>query len=283
MRQSDRRRHLKPTTTDERQRFSMFVDSHAHLDGNQFDADREAGDCARAGGRRAHDGCDRQRRRPRLGRCAIRLAEQYEFMYATHWDSSARSPAADEAAYQKHGETGEASQGDRVGRDWAGLFLRSLAARCAEAVFPKQMELAKQAKLPIVIHCRPSEGATMPGTIASADREQWAPNGLGGILHCFTGNLGAGKARARYGIHDFLRRKPDVPQGATDSRRGARSSAGSHVDRDGLSVLAPVPNRGKRNEPAFVEGNRAEAGRIARAFGGRGGRRPRATSTVFSN
>ncbi len=56
-------------------------------------------------------------------------------------------------------------------------------------VFVKQMELARAAKLPIVIHCRPSEGSDDAwqeclGLIS----QHWAGSGLGGVLHCFTGN-----------------------------------------------------------------------------------------------
>ena len=63
-------------------------------------------------------------------------------------------------------------------------------------VFARQMELAAAAKLPIVIHCRPSDASDNAWEDCLAMiRDQWAPNGLGGILHCFTGNWAqAGRA-----------------------------------------------------------------------------------------
>src|ERR1700744_4551962 len=54
--------------------------------------------------------------------------------------------------------------------------------------FTAQMEIAAAKRRPIVIHCRPSEGSTdaWDETLAMME-SSWVQSGLGGVLHCFTG------------------------------------------------------------------------------------------------
>ena len=98
---------------------------------------------------------------------------------------------ADEAAYCKLdallGEPEVArGRGDRL-----GLLLRSFAAREAtRKCFCARWKSPRRTKRPIIIHCRPSDGSTnaWDDTLATIEA-QWASTGLGGILHCFTGEL----------------------------------------------------------------------------------------------
>jgi TatD DNase family protein len=167
----------------------MFVDSHAHLDGKQFDSDREQViSRAREAGVRTMVAIGNGNGPPRLD-AGIRLADQHLFMYATIGIHPHEARLADESAYQtmeplaRHpkviawGEIGLDYHYDHSPRD------------TQKQVFARQMELAAAAKLPIVIHCRPSDGSDNAWEdCLGMIKEQWAPNGLGGILHCFTGN-----------------------------------------------------------------------------------------------
>jgi len=59
-----------------------------------------------------------------------------------------------------------------------------------KTVFLQQMELAQTAKLPIIIHCRPSDNSENAWDDCLAlIAEHWSASGLGGILHCFTGSV----------------------------------------------------------------------------------------------
>ena len=59
-----------------------------------------------------------------------------------------------------------------------------------QRVFVQQMELAKTAKLPIIIHCRPSDNSENAwDDLLRLIREHWAATGLGGVMHCFTGTV----------------------------------------------------------------------------------------------
>ena len=59
-----------------------------------------------------------------------------------------------------------------------------------KSAFSRQMTLAARHKKPIIIHCRPSDNSTnaWDDTLAMLESD-WAPTGLGGILHCFTGDF----------------------------------------------------------------------------------------------
>ena len=90
-----------------------------------------------------------------------------------------------------------------------------------QRVFVQQMELARAAKLPIVIHCRPSDNSEDAWEdCLRLIQEQWAPSGLGGILHCFTGNVAQAKRALDMGFHDFVRGECHVSEGAADSGCG---------------------------------------------------------------
>jgi TatD DNase family protein len=121
------------------------------------------------------------------------------------------------------------------------------------------MELARAAKLPITIHCRPSNNSenAWDDTLQML-REHWAPSGLPGILHCFTGEWKQAQAALDFGFYISFAGNASFPK-AENIRQAAKQVP---LDRMLIETdspyLAPVPHRGKRNEPAFVV-NTAEA------------------------
>lgn len=122
--------------------------------------------------------------------------------------------------------------------------------------FRAQMELAASHAKPIVIHCRPgaafgSEQDAWEQTLAILE-QHWQPSGLGGILHCFSGDRAqADRALALGFLISFA-------GNLTYPSAGALRDVASAIPADCLLVetdcpfLAPAPDRGKRNEPAFV-------------------------------
>jgi TatD DNase family protein len=120
-------------------------------------------------------------------------------------------------------------------------------------VFVRQMELARAAKLPIVIHCRPSDGSDNAWQdCLHLMREHWGPSGLGGVLHCFTGQLEHMHRALDMGF--IISFAGNVTFAKAQNIRDAAREA--PLDRMFIETdspfLAPVPHRGKRNEPAFV-------------------------------
>jgi TatD DNase family protein len=114
-------------------------------------------------------------------------------------------------------------------------------------VLIRQLELAQEAKLPIVIHCREA----WPD-LAEIIQARWKSSGLGGILHCFSG--------ARQDAVKFLDWGFQVSFAGNVTYKKAENlrEVAREIPLDRLLTetdcpyLAPVPYRGKRNEPAFV-------------------------------
>ena len=241
----------------------MFVDSHAHLDGKQFDADRAlviarareagVGTIVAIGNGDGPEDCD----------CAIRLAEKYDFMYATLGIHPHEAALATEAAYEKMREWAKHPKVIAWGEIGLDYFYDHSPRDVQKKVFIRQMELAKEAKLPIVIHCRPSNN----GEDAWEDclvliREQWSPSGLGGVLHCFTGAWDHARRALDMGFMISFAGNVTCPKAQAIREAAKQAPLERMLIETDCPYLAPVPNRGKRNEPAFVRETARQLGEL---------------------
>jgi TatD DNase family protein len=115
------------------------------------------------------------------------------------------------------------------------------------AVFRRQLDLARAARKPVIIHCREA----WPDCLAILD-EQWRGTGLGGIFHCFSGTLAEAQRGAEMGFLVSFAGNVTYPKA-----QNLRDVAGD-LPLDRLLVetdspyLAPQGYRGQRNEPARV-------------------------------
>jgi TatD DNase family protein len=233
-----------------------LVDSHAHLDGDDL-----AGDLGGVRQRAGAAGVERVVciglwRAPGDFGNALRLAADHPGFYSAtagiHPHECARVPDADWEACRRMaddprvvavGETGLDFHYDHSPRpDQERSFRRSIA-------------MAREAGKPVVVHVREADGPC-----ARALREEGVPP-AGGVIHCFTGDWEAARAYLDLGL--FL----SVAGVVTFRNAEALREAVRRIPRDRLLVetdspyLAPVPFRGKRNEPAHVaEVARAVAG-----------------------
>ena len=231
----------------------VFVDSHAHLDGEQFQADREQVIArAREAGVETivaignGDG-------PGNLDCGIKLAEEYEFIYTTVGIHPHEAKLATDAAFVELEQLAKRPKVIAWGEIGLDYFYDHSLREVQQQVFVKQMELARSAKLPIVIHCRPSDGSDDAwqdclGLIS----EQWVGSGIGGVLHCFTGTWTHAKRALDLGFMISFAGNVTFPK-AQQIRDAAKDVPLDHmlIETD-CPYLAPVPHRGKRNEPAFV-------------------------------
>ena len=233
----------------------MYTDSHAHLDGKRFDTDR-AEVIARANQAGVStllaigngDG-------PGTGTldCAVKLAERYDWIYATvgvhpHEAELAKQPDFDEL--ERLAQSPKVIAWGEIGLDY---FYDHSPRDVQQRVFLQQMEMARAAKLPIIIHCRPSDNSENAwGDLLRLLRENWGSAGLGGVLHCFTGTLEHARAALDLGFIISFAGNITFPK-AQNIRDAALAVP---LDRMFIETdcpyLAPAPHRGKRNEPAFV-------------------------------
>jgi len=231
----------------------MFVDSHAHLDGKQFDSDREAVIArAREAGVQAivaignGDG-------PAQVDCGIRLAEKYDFIYATLGIHPHEARLADEAAYQNMERLAKHPKVIAWGEIGLDYFYDHSPRDVQKEVFIRQMELAATAKLPIVIHCRPSDASENAWEdCLGLMQSHWAANGLGGVLHCFTGNWAQAQSALDMGFMISFAGNVTFPKAQQIRDAAVEVPLDRMLIETDSPYLAPVPHRGKRNEPAFV-------------------------------
>jgi TatD DNase family protein len=113
-------------------------------------------------------------------------------------------------------------------------------------VFELQLEVAGDRGLPVVVHCREAE-AEMISMLREA-----GSSGVRGVLHCFPGDLPLLDAAMEEGWMVSFTGLVTFP--SYDGLEAVRSVPGDRymLETDG-PYMAPVPHRGKRNEPAFVE------------------------------
>jgi len=117
----------------------------------------------------------------------------------------------------------------------------------------QQLEIAAARRRPILIHCRPKDGETDAWDhLFDVLEEYWCPTSLRGIMHCFGGGWEQARRSLDLGFLVSFAGNVTYPK-AQELREVA-----ARVPLDGLLVetdapwLTPGPNRGKRNEPAFV-------------------------------
>jgi TatD DNase family protein len=241
----------------------MFVDSHAHLDGERFAGDRELV-IARARGAGVQnivaigngDG-------PAQVDCGIRLAEKYDFVYATLGIHPHEARLADEVAFENMERLAKHPKVIAWGEIGLDYFYDHSPREVQKNVFVRQMALAAAAKLPIVIHCRPSDGSEDAWEDCHAlMQDHWQSKGLGGILHCFTGNWPQAKRALDMGFMISFAGNITFPKAQQIRDAALEVPIDRMLIETDSPYLAPVPHRGKRNEPAFVTETAGKLGEL---------------------
>jgi len=226
----------------------MYIDSHAHIEMSDFDADRDAviqraldagvelivcvgdGDVAN----NSHDG-------------AFRLADKHPFIYTTVGVHPHEARLLDDELYARLRDLSQHPKVVAWGEIGLDYHYDNSPREVQRDAFKMQLQMARERKLPISIHTREAEA----DTIAILDQE-WKDSELGGVIHCFTGTRAFAEAAVERG---FLISFSGVVtfKKAEDLRETARSLP---LDRILIETdapfLAPVPYRGRRNEPAYV-------------------------------
>jgi len=241
----------------------VFIDSHAHLEGHRYDADREDVIArAREAGVETivaignGDG-------PANFDCGILLAEKYEFIYATIGIHPHEAKLANRAALERMEQLAKRPKVIAWGEIGLDYYYDHSPHEVQQRVFAEQMELARAAKLPIVIHCRPSDNSEDAwDDCLRLIQEQWGTSGLGGILHCFTGNTAQAKRALDMGFMVSFAGNVTFPKAQKIRDAALDVPLERMLIETDSPFLAPVPHRGKRNEPAFVEEVARQVGEV---------------------
>ena len=222
-----------------------LIDSHAHVDMSEFDSDRtDMLARAQAAGVRnilAIGGA------PGALASALPFAESYDWIYAAAGIHPHEAKLATRAHYDeltnlaKHpkflawGEIGLDYHYDHSPRD------------IQKRVLIEQLELARRAGRPIIIHCREA----WPDCLALLE-EHWLSSGLGGIFHCFSGTLEEARRGTELGFLISFAGNVTYPKAQNLRDVAVALPLESILIETDCPFLAPQPFRGRRNEPAFV-------------------------------
>lgn len=223
-----------------------LVDSHCHLDSKSFDADRaDAIVRARAAGVGWMMAIGNGDGPPDL-EAGLRLAEADPRMLASvgvHPHDAAKVAEETYTQLAALARRPKCAAWGEIGLDYHYDFSPRDTQR---AVFARQLELAGAAGLPIVIHTREAWQDTM-----ELVRAHWRGT-RGGIFHCFSGNPREAEEALALGFHISFSGIITFPR-STEIREAACLVPEERIliETD-APYLAPVPYRGKRNEPAYV-------------------------------
>ena len=224
-----------------------LIDSHAHIDFPQFAEDRQSMlERARAAGVSTLLAIGTGPGPEKLD-AALPFAEQHEWIYAT---VGIHPHQAKEVGPQHLDQLALLARHPKViawGEIGLDYFYDHSPHDLQRKVFREQMALAKQAKLPIVIHCREA----WSDCLDILDLE-WRPTALGGILHCFSSTLEDARRGLDMSFLISFAGNTTYPK-AQNLREVAKALplANILIETD-APYLAPQTYRGKRNEPAYV-------------------------------
>ncbi len=248
-------------------RFAL-IDSHAHLDSARYDEDREAMLL------RAHaagvemilavgigDG-------PATMHMALELSRQHAgntrmprivVSAGIHPQEAALADAAALGKLRALAAEPEVVAIGEIGLDY--YHAGNPEPEVQQRVFAQQMEIAAQHKLPILIHCRPAEDGTADEKFENRNawedtlallEAQWKPTGLGGVLHCFTGEWEDARRAMEAGFMISFAGNLTFPKARALREVAAKLPLDRIFIETDAPFLAPVSYRGQRNESAYV-------------------------------
>ena len=225
----------------------QIIDSHAHLEFSQFDEDRAAMiERARAAGVQTILAIGSGTGPDRLD-AAIPFAEQHDWIYATIGIHPHEAKQATDEHFARLDQLADHPRVIGWGEMGLDYFYDHSPRKIQKLVFRRQLEQARAAKLPIIIHCRDA----WPDCLEIIEQD-WRSSGLGGIFHCFTGTLEQAQRGLDMGFMISFAGNMTYPK-MQHLRDVARDLPAERILTETDSpFLAPQSHRGKRNEPAFV-------------------------------
>jgi TatD DNase family protein len=222
-----------------------LIDSHCHLDDKQFRRDREA-----VIQRALEAGVEAMLAvgsGPPDLEAGIRLAEAWPQIYATVGVHPHDAAKANEDTWKRLAELlrhPKVLAVGEIGLDYHYDFSPRPAQREA---FVRQLEAARAAGKPVVIHTREAWPATL-----EILKEHWSPGGLPGIMHCFSGGPLEVIQVVELGFYVSFAGVLTYPKAVGLHQAARRAPLERLLVETEAPYLAPEPHRGRRSEPAFV-------------------------------
>lgn len=222
----------------------MLIDSHTHLDDERFDEDREKiiADFEKDGLELVVNiGADLQ-----SSIRTVALTEKYEKIYGTVGIHPHDAKDMDDATFEIIKSFTGREKIVAIGEIGLDYYYDNSPRDVQRHCFKRQLELAKEVNLPVVIHSRDASQETFDIIKEAYDGK------LTGVIHCYSGSVEMAKEYVKLGFYLGI--------GGTVTFKNARvvKDVAREIPMDHIVIetdspyLAPEPNRGKRNESAYV-------------------------------
>lgn len=226
----------------------MFIDSHAHLEGKRFDADREdALARAREAGVRMLLTVGQVGESWDSINASLALAEANDGIVTSVGLHPHDAKFFDAATADRMVETARHPKVVAWGECGLDFYYDNSPREAQREAFRAQLGLAREAGLPVIVHSRDAADETLEML-----REEFGSEPARGVFHCFSYDEKVGRAAVEIGMHVSFSGIVTFP-GAPEVQRAATELP---LDRILIETdcpfLAPVPYRGRRNEPSFV-------------------------------
>ena len=221
----------------------MFYDTHAHFDDGRFDEDRDIllPELYRQGITLINNiGTDLE-----SSRTSIALAEQYPFIYAVvgAWPGNVGDMTEEDLAEYKAMTRHEKVVA--IGEIGLDYHYDDVPREIQKHWFDRQLALAAELDMPVVVHEREAHGDAMELVRKWADR-------VTGVFHCFSGSAEMALELVKLGWYVSFTGVVTFK----NARRALEAAAAVPMDRIMIETdapyLAPVPYRGKRNHSGYV-------------------------------
>ncbi len=224
----------------------MLFDSHAHLNDERFDEDRE--ELINSLQEKGVDLVLNPGACIETSKSSVELANKYDFIYAAvgvHPHDVGNMTEDDIETLRKLAlENDKVKAIGEIGLDY---YYDTYPREDQKKWFKRQIELANELKLPIIIHDRDAHGDTFEIIKNTKSPE------IGCVLHCYSGNVELAREYVKMGCYI------SIPGTVTFKNNKKTVEVAKEIPLEYLLIetdspyMAPVPNRGKRNDPSMVQ------------------------------
>jgi len=222
----------------------MFIDTHTHLDDARYNNDREAVITrAREAGVEAFVtiGCDLD-----TSEAAVQLADQHLFVHASIGVHPHEVKHISHGWYDEFRQLAKSKKVVAYGEIGLDYHYNYSSPKEQRDRFREQIQLARELRLPLIIHTREAQ----EDTIAILKEENASE--VGGVFHCFSGDAWLAKEGLELGFYLSFSGILTFQNAAALREIAKQTPLNRVLIETDCPYLTPVPYRGKRNEPAYV-------------------------------
>ena len=220
----------------------MLFDTHAHLNDSAFDADREelmAGLADKGIGLVMNAGCSLE-----SSRDIIKLAERYPWLYASVGSHPDSADEVNEGVIEEYRKLCLHEKVKAIGEIGLDYHYEDIPREIQKNAFRMQMQLAKELDMPVIIHEREAHDDGM--------RIVREFPGVTGVFHCYSGSAEMARQLVNLGWYIGFTGVLTFK----NAHKAVETAASIPLDRIVIETdcpfMAPVPYRGKRNDPGYL-------------------------------